>query len=40
MSVVFRERHDFQPGGTILLQPDIKHSHLFDADSGKRLTVN
>ena len=40
LSVVFRERHDFKPGSTIRLQPELKHSHLFDADSGKRLTLN
>ncbi|MBL8317018.1 MAG: sn-glycerol-3-phosphate ABC transporter ATP-binding protein UgpC [Burkholderiaceae bacterium] len=40
MSVVFRERHDFTPGSTIRLQPVLEHSHLFDAASGNRLTVN
>ena len=30
-SVVFRERHDFAPGSTIHLQPDLQHAHLFDA---------
>jgi hypothetical protein len=30
-SVVFRERHDFAPGSTIHLQPDLQRAHLFDA---------
>jgi len=40
MSVVFRERHQFAPGVTIRLQPNREHSHLFDAGSGRRLTIN
>jgi multiple sugar transport system ATP-binding protein len=40
MSVVFRERHNFVPGTTIRLMPDLNHSHLFDAGSGRRLTIN
>jgi multiple sugar transport system ATP-binding protein len=40
MSVVFRERHNFVPGTTIRLKPDLNHSHLFDAGSGQRLTIN
>ena len=39
MSVVFRERHDFAPGSTIRLQPDLQRAHLFDAGSGKRLAA-
>ena len=39
LSVVFRERHDFAPGTTIHLQPDLLHAHLFDAGSGKRLAA-
>ena len=38
-SVVFRERHDFAPGTTIHLQPDLLYAHLFDAGSGKRLAA-
>ncbi len=36
---VFRERHDFKPGQTIRLKPDIGLVHLFDgaADNGQRL---
>ena len=34
---VFRERHQFNPGQTINLQPDPAHIHLFDADTGKRI---
>jgi multiple sugar transport system ATP-binding protein len=37
LSVVFRERHDFAPGSSIRLQPDLQHAHLFDAASGQRL---
>jgi multiple sugar transport system ATP-binding protein len=39
LSAVFRERHDFAPGSTIYLQPDLQRSHLFDADSGQRLVA-
>jgi multiple sugar transport system ATP-binding protein len=39
MSVVFRERHDFAPGSTIRLQPDLQRAHLFDAASGKSLAA-
>ena len=38
-AVVFRERHDFAPGTTIHLQPDLGRAHLFDAGSGQRLTA-
>jgi multiple sugar transport system ATP-binding protein len=38
LSVVFRERHQFSPGSTIHLQPDLAHAHVFDADSGRALT--
>jgi len=34
---VFRERHNFDPGQTIYLQPDPKHLHIFNAEDGKRL---
>ncbi|MFO1217912.1 MAG: sn-glycerol-3-phosphate ABC transporter ATP-binding protein UgpC [Burkholderiaceae bacterium] len=39
LSVVFRERYEFSPGSTIRLQPDLRQAHLFDADSGRRLTA-
>ncbi|HVQ03943.1 MAG TPA: sn-glycerol-3-phosphate ABC transporter ATP-binding protein UgpC [Burkholderiaceae bacterium] len=39
LSVVFRERHQFSPGSTIHLQPDLGHAHLFDAGSGRRLVA-
>ena len=39
MSAVFRERHDFAPGSTIHLQPDLRRAHLFDAGSGQRLAA-
>jgi multiple sugar transport system ATP-binding protein len=38
-SVVFRERHDFAPGTTIHLQPDLQRAHLFDASTGLRLAA-
>ncbi len=34
---LFRERHDFAPGQTVRLKPDMKHVHLFDAATGERL---
>jgi multiple sugar transport system ATP-binding protein len=39
LSVVFRERHDFAPGSTIRLLPDVQRSHLFDAGTGERLVA-
>jgi multiple sugar transport system ATP-binding protein len=39
LSAVFRERHDFAPGSTIHLQPDLQRAHLFDAASGLRLAA-
>jgi multiple sugar transport system ATP-binding protein len=38
-SAVFRERHEFQLGSTINLQPDMSRSHVFDAASGNRLAA-
>lgn len=37
LSAVFRERHDFRPGSTIHLVPDLQCAHLFDAGTGQRL---
>jgi len=34
---VFRERHNFEPGQTIYLQPDTEQLHIFNADNGHRL---
>jgi multiple sugar transport system ATP-binding protein len=34
----FRERHPFKPGETIRLKPDPRLVHLFDAQSGERMT--
>jgi multiple sugar transport system ATP-binding protein len=34
----FRERHPFKPGETIRLKPDPRLVHLFDAQSGQRLS--
>ena len=39
MAAVFRERHDFAPGSTIRLMPDLGRAHLFDAASGERLAA-
>ncbi|MBU2288296.1 MAG: ATP-binding cassette domain-containing protein, partial [Gammaproteobacteria bacterium] len=39
ISAVFRERHDFAPGTTIHLQPDLQRAHLFDAGTGERLAT-
>ena len=39
LSAVFRERHDFAPGSTIQLLPDLQRAHLFDAGSGQRLAA-
>ena len=39
LSAVFRERHDFAPGTTIHLQPDLQRAHLFDAGTGERLVA-
>jgi multiple sugar transport system ATP-binding protein len=39
VSAVFRERHDFAPGTTIHLQPDLQRAHLFDAGTGRRLAA-
>jgi multiple sugar transport system ATP-binding protein len=38
-SAVFRERHDFQLGSTINLQPDMDRAHVFDAATGIRLVA-
>src|SRR6187549_904311 len=35
---VFRERHQFKPGDKIRLKPDPRLVHLFDEQSGKRMT--
>ncbi len=37
LSAVFRERHDFEPGSTIHLLPDLRRAHIFDAGTGQRL---
>jgi multiple sugar transport system ATP-binding protein len=39
LSAVFRERHDFAPGSTVNLLPDLQRAHLFDAATGKRLAA-
>jgi multiple sugar transport system ATP-binding protein len=37
VSVLFRERHAFQPGSTIRLAADPAQLHVFDAASGLRV---
>ncbi len=37
LSAVFRERHNFAPGSTVHLLPDLQRAHVFDAGSGQRL---
>ena len=39
LSAVFRERHNFAPGSTIHLHPDLQRAHLFDASTGQRLAA-
>ncbi len=39
LSAVFRERHDFAPGSTIHLLPDLQRAHLFDSSTGQRLAA-
>ena len=38
VQVLFRERHDFRPGQPIVLQPIPELVHLFDTDSGNRVS--
>jgi multiple sugar transport system ATP-binding protein len=38
ITAVFRERHRFEPGATIRIAPDQYQVHLFDAETGKRLS--
>lgn len=37
LTCVFRERITAKPGETIRITPDIQVTHLFDAETGKRL---
>ena len=39
LSAVFRERHDFAPGSTIHLLPDLQRAHLFDAGTGRHMAA-
>jgi multiple sugar transport system ATP-binding protein len=39
LSAVFRERHDFAPGSTIHLHPDLQRAHLFDASTGRHMAA-
>ncbi len=39
LAAIFRERHDFAPGSTIHLQPDMSCAHLFHAETGQRLAA-
>ena len=33
----FKERHDFSPGATIRLMPQLQNVHLFERETGRRL---
>ena len=37
VSVLLRERQQFQPGSTIRVAPDPAQLHVFDAESGQRV---
>jgi len=37
VTAVFRERHNFEPGQTVNLQPDPAHLHIFSTDNGHRI---
>jgi multiple sugar transport system ATP-binding protein len=39
ITAVFRERHRFEPGATVRLAPERDQVHLFDAETGKRLSA-
>jgi len=39
LSAVFRERHDFAVDSTIHLVPDLARAHLFDANTGVRISA-
>jgi multiple sugar transport system ATP-binding protein len=39
LSAVFRERYDFAPDSTIHLVPDLARAHLFDVQTGARLSA-
>jgi multiple sugar transport system ATP-binding protein len=38
MLAVFRERHQFSPGDRVRLKPDAGLVHMFDQESGRRLS--
>jgi multiple sugar transport system ATP-binding protein len=38
MLAVFRERHQFNPGDRVRLKPDASLVHMFDQESGRRLS--
>jgi len=37
VTTLFHQRVTTQPGETLKIAPDVRHTHLFDADSGVRL---
>ncbi|MEO7252955.1 MAG: sn-glycerol-3-phosphate ABC transporter ATP-binding protein UgpC [Casimicrobium sp.] len=39
LAAIFRERHDFAPGSTIHLRPDMNCAHLFNPETGQRLAA-
>ena len=38
ISALFRDRHDFKPGDSIFLKPRPKAGHIFDPESGQRIS--
>ena len=39
VNCIFRERINAKPGDTLRISIDVPHVHLFDAESGQRLTI-
>jgi multiple sugar transport system ATP-binding protein len=39
VNCIFRERINARPGDTLRISIDVPHVHLFDAESGQRLTI-
>lgn len=37
LTIVFRERHDIEPGDAIQLALNLNKNHLFDAASSERI---
>ena len=39
VTAVVRDRTHVMPGERVMLRPDLKRSHLFDASTGRRLAA-